>query len=127
MLPFDAPDQTFIAGYVTRKAKLLLKLGLRQYRLNDAMGQPRASLDEYTVEEVLSGSSQIINGSGFDPSRPLENISVPGLYAILDTFHFRVLRQKAKFTPGKHLGELNITHQVTAQTGILYYRPDLSD
>ena len=127
MQSFDAPDQDFISGYITHKAKLLLKLGPRQYGLNDALGQPRASLDEYTVDQVLSGSSQIINGSGFDPSRPLENISVPGLYAILDTFHFRVLRQKAKFTPGQYLGELNITHQVTAQTGILYYRPDLSD
>ena len=127
MQSFDAPDQTFIAGYVAHKAKVLLKLGPKQYRSNDALAQPQASLDEETLQQVLSGCSQILNGSGFDPSHPLEDVSVPGLYAMLATFHFRVLGQKAKFTPGKNLGELNISHQVTGQIGILYYRPDLSD
>ena len=127
MQSFEAPDQTFIAGYVTHKARLLLKLGPQQYRLNDALSQPCASLGEHTIQQVLSGCYQIVNGSGFDPSHPLMGVSVPGLYAILDTFHFRVLRQKAKFTPGEYLGELSITHQVTGQIGILYYRPDLSD
>ena len=86
--------------YAMVKVELFLKIGPDAYRKADAAHMPDAALAQDVLEDVSACFRQLMEGKGHWSDNPVENVSIPGLYAALSTLHFAVEKQWVLLTSG---------------------------
>ena len=102
-------------------------MGPNQYREDDALGRSPQDWDEGILDAVHRGCEQIVAWRGITPEAPLEDVGVPGFYALLRLFHFTRTRQSARIRGGFALDEMVMAHEVTHAEIILYNKVALPD
>lgn len=91
------------AAYIKYKANNYLKVGPARYRKRDALGEPSAGVEPEVLEAVRFGFEQIVNGAGFTEERPLRDVGISGLYALMRIVHFEVVSQSMTFLSEKEM------------------------
>ena len=111
--PITEEEQAAFAGYVRTKAKNMAELGVDGYREQDALRRPPADWDQDDLDAVYRGCQQIADGRGLDRDNPMEEIGIPGCYALIHTLHFKAVGQQATFRGDDILDEMRCVHSVT--------------
>jgi hypothetical protein len=125
--PISPGDQAMFSGYICSKASTMGELGIEGYRSQDSLGRPSAGLDEALLDALRSGCAQLVAGRGLAPETPLQELSVAGCYALLETLHFKVVGRQTQRTDRTFLDELRCEHQVSGFRGSLFNRVVYSD
>ena len=84
--------------YIFTKAELYLQIGPESYRKEDFFQQPPLKLDMTDMESIRYGCEQIVEGRGFNISRPLQGLGVSGFYRLMELFHFQFESRKTKYS-----------------------------
>ena len=90
----SAEDNRFI--YIYTKAYLLLKHGPVIYRKNDFFKMPQDSWDSQTIEGVMYGCKQILEGRGLVESNPFVDLGISVFYRLFEVFHYESINRKSK-------------------------------
>ena len=90
----SAEDNRFI--YIYTKAYLLLKQGPVRYRKNDYFKMPQDSWDSQTIEGVMYGCKQILEGRGLVESNPFVDLGIGVFYRLFEVFHYESINRKSK-------------------------------
>ena len=113
-LPPTDPDQQNASQVDIRaKARLLQKLGVKRYRLENRLQPDTAELDPEVQAVLLRACGQLVAGRGFSAETPLEGIGVAACYALLDTFHFQAVGRRSAALEDGMLDEMRCLHQLS--------------
>ena len=83
--------------YLATKVENFLKLGPKQYALEDAFGYPDHTYSERHLQHITKVSQQLILGMGLTLKNPIEIFRSGVASKFLQTFHFKI-HSKEYFT-----------------------------
>ena len=112
--------------YIFTKAELYLQTGPENYRREDFFEQPPLNLNTVDMDSIRYGCEQIVEGRGFNISRPLQGLGVSGFYRLMELFHFQFESRKTKysFMYEEEEGALDImtfTHKMDDRKATLFH------
>ncbi len=98
--------------YIHTKASHFLKVGPAKYRKADALGEPSRSVGKDALRNIKAVCSQLVAGHGFSPEKCISRVSMEGLYAAMQMFHFEETDRQT--THGvTHNGDIGALDSVT--------------
>jgi hypothetical protein len=121
----EPPDDVLVPDvfwYIHFKAFAFLRAGPDEYRKHDALQQPPVGLPATRMDAIRRGCEQIMEFRGLSSERPLHDIGLDGLYALIRLFHFESHRQSALRSdmPDVVVDEMQLTHVVDGRELTLY-------
>jgi hypothetical protein len=125
--PFSCPDIPPLFGYILTKAKVFLKIGAELYRRGDALGMPPEEWTPDTLTTIRQGFEQLLDCKGYRPNEPLAGIGIAGLYDLMATLHFKMIRQKAHREEHNFLDEIIFQHIMSGNTITIYNKVLITD
>ena len=117
--PGQHPPPSF--GYVMSKARKYCKIGPDKYRKGDFFHLPDMEWPEEILKAVDDGMTQLLEQRGMSEDNPLVRLGIEGVYALMETLHFRLERQFLIATTAKgYLDRMDMMHLVTGQGLTIY-------
>lgn len=118
--PIDPGEQAMFNGYIQSKAERLLEYGIEEYSSQDFFSMPSKNFNKEQREGLLHGCKQLSLGNGLTIEKPMEGVSVAACYALIHSFHFKVIGRKTHRPDRLFLDELHCEHRMTGFTGALF-------
>lgn len=111
-IPDDTPP-AFIG--LRTKAQMYLERGPAGYRARDAFQMPRVESPR-GLRKIRSGMEQIVLFRGYSLEKPFRGIGIEGFYALMQTLHLELERQKTVSIRASLLvDEMRMKHRVTGR------------
>jgi hypothetical protein len=118
-----------MSGYFRAKAELLLDKSPEIYRKGDFFSHPPEKMSAQEKKGLLFAASQVAEGLGFSPDKPIQEVALNHLIMLAHCFHFKELKVNSHQIPESPFvsDKIRIKHVITGEEETLYLHttPDL--